>query len=185
MRSKALHTILFALFAVLMTLAVPSAHANLPENRVGLSEALHQGLAGVEPFASPEARRVHGDVSYDFTSDVPLASKWTSKDPLVGDLANKIDELYPGHVKGVNVPMYDTTGKLVTDADILLDNAVLQIKSGGGKGMAGQLLRTQGATDLPVIGYGPTLKPSVVSGAERAGSLITTDKDLLLEVIKP
>lgn len=85
----------------------------------------------------------------------------------------------------MNVPVYDNTGKLVTDADILLDNAVLQVKSGGGKGLGGQILRTEAATDLPVIGYGPTLKPSVVKGAEKAGSLITTSEELLLEVVKP
>ena len=73
--------------------------------------------------------------------------------------------------------------ELVTDADILLKNAVLQIKSGGRKGLAGQLRRTEAATDLPVIGFGPTLKGSVVKEAGRQGSLITRSLDDLLDVI--
>ena len=146
-------------------------------------------LRGEGLVARSEASLGQRMISTELRSAVPaLAAKtgpWASKDPLVGNLANKIEALYPGHVKGVNVPIYDATGKLVTDADILLNNAVLQIKSGGGKGLGGQLLRTQAASALPVIGYGPTLKPSVVTGAQKAGSLVTTSEELLLEIIKP
>ncbi|MBA3684524.1 MAG: RHS repeat-associated core domain-containing protein [Planctomycetes bacterium] len=110
---------------------------------------------------------------------------FTSSDPLVGDLANKIEAAYPGHVVGVNVPVLNAAGQLVTDADILLQNAVIQVKSGGGKGLTSQVLRTQEATGLPTIGYGPTLKPSVVSGTNRAGGLATTDEGLLIDVVRP
>ncbi|MBF0100186.1 MAG: VCBS repeat-containing protein [Desulfobacterales bacterium] len=113
-------------------------------------------------------------------------SKFTSTDPLVADLANKIENLYPGHVKGVNVPLKDAAGNVVTDADILLNNAVIQVKSGGGKGLTSQVItKTPKGTDLPVIGYGPDLKGSVVKGIEKAGGLVTRDETLLLEVIKP
>jgi hypothetical protein len=67
----------------------------------------------------------------------------------------------------VNVPVRIAAGQLVTDADILLQNAVIQVKSGGGKGMTSQLGRTEKATGLPTIGYGPTLKPSVVNGINK------------------
>ena len=76
-------------------------------------------------------------------------------------MANKIEAAYPGHVVGVNVPVRNAAGQLVTDADILLQNAVIQVKSGGGKGLTSQLIRTEQATGLPTIGYGPTLKPSL------------------------
>ncbi len=89
------------------------------------------------------------------------ARTFTSTDPLVGSLANKIEAAYPGHVVGVNVPVRNAAGQLVTDADILLQNAVIQVKSGGGKGLTSQLIRTEQATGLPTIGYGPTLKPSL------------------------
>jgi hypothetical protein len=100
-------------------------------------------------------------------------------------LANKIEAAYPGHVVGVNVPVRNAAGQLVTDADILLQNAVIQVKSGGGKGMTSQLVRTEQATGLPTIGYGPTLKPSVVNGINKGGGLVTTDEALLIEVVKP
>ncbi|MCI5136079.1 MAG: RHS repeat-associated core domain-containing protein [Candidatus Electrothrix sp. AW2] len=111
---------------------------------------------------------------------------FSSSDPYVADLANEIEGMYPGHVKGVNVPLKDGAGNLVTDADILLENSVIQVKSGGGKGLTSQVLtKTPKGTDLPVIGYGPDLKGSVVKGIEKAGGLVTTDKSLLIDVAKP
>lgn len=111
---------------------------------------------------------------------------FTSTDPHVADLANKIENLYPGHVKGVNVPLKDKVGNIATDADILLENAVIQVKGGGGKGLTSQVMtKTPKGTDLPVIGYGPALKGSVVKGIEKSGGLVTTNETLLIEVIKP
>jgi hypothetical protein len=108
-----------------------------------------------------------------------------SSDPIVGELATAIEKLYPGHVVDVNVPLYNDVGKLVTDADILLQNAIIQVKTGGGKSLANQLFRTQQVTDLPVLGYGPTLKGSVVTQVQREGGYVTTNVSTLLEVIKP
>ena len=73
----------------------------------------------------------------------------------------------------------------MTDLDILLKNAVIQVKSGGGKGLTTQVLVTEQATQLPTIGYGPTLKSSVVKGIQKAGGLVTTDESLLIELVKP
>jgi len=101
---------------------------------------------------------------------------FTSKDPLVGELANTIESQFPGLVKGVNVPLRDAQGKLVTDADILLDNAVLQVKSGNARGLPGQLLRTESATDLPVIGFAPNGRAGTLRAAEKNGSLVTSYK---------
>lgn len=105
---------------------------------------------------------------------------FTSADPLVGNLATKIDAAYPGHVVGVNVPIRDAAGRLVTDADILLKNGVVQVKSGGGKGLTSQLQRTEQATGLPTIGYGPDLKPSILCGCAA-----TNCERTLIEVVKP
>jgi hypothetical protein len=110
---------------------------------------------------------------------------FTSTDPLVADLANKIESRYPGHVVDVNVPIRDAAGNLVTDADILVQNAVIQVKSGSGKGLLRQILRTQAATGLPTVGYGPDLGGAVVEGIEEAGGLVTTDVEVLIEVIAP
>ena len=105
---------------------------------------------------------------------------FTSVDKHVGDVANKIEEAYPGHVVGVNVPIRDAAGNMVTDADILLKNAVVQVKSGGGKGMTSQLLRTEQATGLPTIGYGPDLKSTILRN-----STSTNDLQTLIDVVKP
>lgn len=105
---------------------------------------------------------------------------FTSDDKHVGDVANKIEEAYPGHVVGVNVPVRDTAGNMVTDADILLKNAVIQVKSGGGKGMTSQLQRTEQATGLPTLGYGPDLKQSILKN-----SASTNDLQTLIDVVKP
>jgi hypothetical protein len=110
---------------------------------------------------------------------------FASSDPLVGNLANKIEAAYPGHVIGVNVPVRNSAGQLITDVDILCKNCALQVKSGGGKGLMSQLQVTEQATGLPTIGYGPTLKPSVVKGIQNAGGLVTRDEALLIEVVKP
>jgi hypothetical protein len=90
-----------------------------------------------------------------------------------------------GHVVGVNVPMQNLAGQLVTDADILLRNAVVQVKSGSGTGLTSQLVRTQSVTSLPVIGYGPTLGGALVRGIQRAGGLVTRDRQLLIRIVVP
>lgn len=100
--------------------------------------------------------------------------------PLVGDVATKIDAAYPSHVVGVNVPICDASGRLVNDADTLLKNAVIQVKSGGGKGLTSQVQRTEQATGLPTIGYGPDLKPSIIKGCTA-----TTCLQTLIDVVKP
>jgi hypothetical protein len=118
-------------------------------------------------------------------AETAVPRTFTSSDPLVANLANEIEAAYPGHVVGVNVPVRNAAGQLVTDADIQLQNAIIQVKSGGGKGLTSQVLRTEQATGMPTIGYGPTLKPSVVRSINQAGGLVTTDKGLLIEVVKP
>lgn len=110
--------------------------------------------------------------------------KWTSDNPYVADIANKIEELYPGHVVDVNKKIYDANGKLVTDFDIITQNAVIQVKRKG-NGLGPQLEITQSQTDKVVIGYGPKLKLSVVKDVQKRGILVTKDINTLLQVIKP
>jgi len=74
---------------------------------------------------------------------------------------------------------------LVTDIDIELKNANIQVKSGPGKKLAKQLRRTEEATGTPTIGYGPDLGKHVVKDIGESGGLVTTDKETLMEVIKP
>lgn len=116
------------------------------------------------------------------SSSVPSTGRtFTSKDPLVGNLATNIDATHPGKVVAVNKIVKDpTTGKTITDFDIETDNAVIQVKSGGGKGLATQMKNTSTATSKEVIAYGPKLKPSVIKSVEAAGyKVFTTEKKLI------
>jgi len=104
--------------------------------------------------------------------DAPLTS-----DPLVADLANKIEALYPGHVVGVNIPLQSTLG--ATDADILLQNAVIQVKSGGGaQGLLLQLQKSEAATGLPALGFGPNLPGNSLRALSGQGAMVTGDEQL-------
>ena len=81
--------------------------------------------------------------------------------------------------------VYRPNGTLLTDADIVLENAIIQVKTGNGHGLAGQMAATQTGTNLPVIGFGSTLRGSIVTEVERAGGLVTRDTELLLRVVAP
>ena len=118
-------------------------------------------------------------------SNANQGRKFLSQDPLVGDLANDIESRYPGHVEAVNRQIISPDENVATDFDIETKNTVIQVKSGGGKGLAEQILRTQAVTDKPVIGYGPDLKPSVVKQIQREGNLVATDREVLLDLIQP
>jgi RHS repeat-associated protein len=114
------------------------------------------------------------------------ARTFTSTDPLVANLANRIEALYPGHVIGVNVPLRNAAGNLVTDADILLRNSVIQVKSGGSaQGLLRQLQHSEAATGLPSIGFGPNLPSNSLRTLSQQGGLVTRDEQLLLQFIKP
>jgi RHS repeat-associated protein len=114
------------------------------------------------------------------------ARTFTSADPLVGQLATKIEAMYPGHVVGVNSPLVGASGELLTDADILLQNAVIQVKSGkSAQGLLLQLQKSEGATGLPSIGFGPNLPPGSLRALSAQGGLVTSDEAVLLEVIRP
>ena len=116
----------------------------------------------------------------------PVEGRFTSKDPLVSDLANEIESAYPGHVKGVNVPVKDpVTGKLLTDIDIELQNANIQVKTGNGNGMGPQVTKSIQANGKPTIGYGPDLGRGVQNDVANRSGLVTTNKDVLIKVVKP
>ncbi len=86
----------------------------------------------------------------------------------------------------VNVPVHRADGSDLTDFDIELPNAVIQIKSGRGTGAGSQVTRTiEGAGGRPVIVYGPSLGPHVVREIERRGGLVATSLDELVGLVAP
>ena len=110
---------------------------------------------------------------------------FTSTDPLVADLANDIERAYPGHVVGVGVKYFDSAGKEITDIDILLKNAGIQVKEGPGTGITRQALLTERLTGLPSIAYGPDLGLHVGRNMTKQGILVVRDRQLLIDLVKP
>ena len=114
----------------------------------------------------------------------PPKRTFTSPDPLVGDLANSIEEAVPGKIIDVNVNAYTEAGVKRTDYDIELDDAVIQVKSGSGKGLGAQISRTQETTGKKIIAYGPELGKHVQAEARKRGAIVFTSKDDLLRYLK-
>ena len=54
-------------------------------------------------------------------------------------MATQIEQEFPGSVNGVNRIVHRPDGSILTDLDIELENIVIQVKSGGGKGLTRQL----------------------------------------------
>jgi RHS repeat-associated protein len=163
------------------------ARATFKEGTAGraVAQQVGSGTSVAEAFgAAPKSTAVE-TIAASGPGGIAGPRTFTSSDPLVSDLANKIEAAYPGHVLGVNVPILDAKGVLITDADILLRNAAIQVKSGSGKGLTTQVFRTEAATGLPTIGYGPNLGGSVVRGIQKRGGLVTRDAQLLIDVVRP
>ncbi|MFI1508670.1 polymorphic toxin-type HINT domain-containing protein [Streptomyces sp. NPDC020597] len=106
-------------------------------------------------------------------------------DPLVPELVDDINARYPGHVRAQGVDIVGADGQVLTDFDIVTRNAVVQVKTGSGKGALKQALRTQSLTDYPVIVYLPQGRGSVIKSLEQAGIMVTRDKNVLLDVLAP
>ena len=106
---------------------------------------------------------------------------FSSPDPLVGDLATDIEKTYTGKVLGVNVDVFDSTGKKVTDLDIETDSMVVQVKSGRGTGLTKQMIKTQSVTSKEVVAYGPKLGKHVIKSVEALGFKVFTEKGKLLD----
>ncbi len=106
----------------------------------------------------------------------------------MGETANAIEAKYPGKVIDVDKPVYRQDGTLLTDYDIELDNMIIQVKKGGGKGATTQAINTAASTSREVIVYLPDQKPgaAVVKGLQKEGFKVFTKGMLndLLDYIK-
>ncbi|MEU8763863.1 ricin-type beta-trefoil lectin domain protein, partial [Streptomyces sp. NPDC048659] len=112
----------------------------------------------------------------------------TPKDPGVPELVAAIEARYPGHVKAVEMKIVGADGKDITDFDIVTRNAVIQVKTGTGKGSAKDHGRYESATDYPVISFiwpSKKLRGSIIKEQEGLGHMVTTDLETLLAVIAP
>jgi hypothetical protein len=109
---------------------------------------------------------------------------WTSTDPYVADLANAIEAAYPGLIVGVNIQLNNPPIK-GSEIDILLLNAAIQVKGGGGAGATAQVVGTMQVTGLPTILYGPALGPAVQTSVNNVGGIASTDFNAVVQVVRP
>lgn len=111
---------------------------------------------------------------------------WTSADKYVGETANAIEVKYPGKVVDVNKKVFRADGTPLTDYDIELDNAIIQVKKGGGKGTTKQAINTAPSTRKEVIVYLPDQNPSaaVVKWLQKEGFNVFTNQQDLLNYLK-
>jgi hypothetical protein len=112
---------------------------------------------------------------------------FTSRDPLVGEIATEINKALPGAVLDVNVPIKNRDLKLESDADIMLINGdVIEVKSGRGKGAAKQVRNQQKIIGGhgEVIVYGPNLKDAQSSMLQTDGVKVFKELDALLSYLK-
>lgn len=111
---------------------------------------------------------------------------WTSTDKYVGETANAIEAKYPGKVVDVNKKVYKADGTPLTDYDIELDNAIIQVKQGGGKGATKQAINTASSTSKEVIIYLPDQNSgaAVVKGLQNEGFKVFTNQQDLMNYLK-
>lgn len=136
------------------------------------------GEKGIAAFSTADFSVSKGMSESDVGSRI-----FTSKDPLVGELATQIEKEVPGKVIAVNKKVYRNDGSVLTDLDIELDNIVIQVKSGGGKKLTQQLIASEESTGKTAIGYVPKVKPSVLKEANEKGFKVFTNIEDLIEYI--
>jgi hypothetical protein len=121
------------------------------------------------------------------------ATDWTKKavDKFVGETANAIDAKFPGKVVDVNIKVPKTSGtELAGEFDILLDDAVIQVKSGKARNIIGQMngstqntLIVSGKKNYRVFGYAPEQSNGYIRTQQYNKVSITNDIEELLEWI--
>ena len=82
---------------------------------------------------------------------------FVSKDPMVGELATKIDSRYPGMVEGVNVKIFRHNGAPETDIDVSTKRANVEVKSRSTSGMRKQLATLKKISWKEPLGYAPQI----------------------------
>jgi RHS repeat-associated protein len=158
-------------------------------NSIGYTGQRVDGETGLMPLGNGE--RYYSPALGSFIQQDSLTGRLEvppslNRYPLVGDLANEIEALYPDHVVGVNIGLRDAAGQLLTDVDIWTKNAVIQVKSGkSAQNILKQLQKSEAVTGLPAVGYAPNLPRNSLRTLSEQGALVTNDREVLLEIIKP
>jgi hypothetical protein len=85
---------------------------------------------------------------------------------------------------GLRLRLQSALCYMLMASDSLLQNAAIRVKSCEKK-LTSQVFKTERATGLATIGFGPDLKPTIVNSIQRAGGLVTRDENLLMQVVQP
>ncbi len=113
----------------------------------------------------------------------PTPRVWTSKDPLVGDLATRLDADLPGVLDGVNmhVPTYYGSSR---EIDIVLGELVIEVKSGLARKLLPQLEAIKVTTGRTPIAYAPHLPYAARREVLIAGFAVARDYDELMQILR-
>lgn len=138
---------------------------------------------GNRSFSSPPIRSERGGIIVHPNGGTK--SFW-SLDPGVARIAYNIESRLPGKLRGINRKFYNASGKELTDADLLLPNVVVEVKSGANYDKwVTQLPEIQKATGLPVILFAPDLKKSYADAIKAKGyKIFTKEQDLIDELVR-
>lgn len=130
-----------------------------------------------------------GIVDSDFVDAKFLENRvpgpFTSNDPLVGELANILNNTIPGIVHDINVQILRQDGTKLTDYDIhLTDGTVIQMKSGREKDLTSQIETRAATTGRRVIAYGPHLGGTLERSLRQRGYEVFRDPQSLVEALR-
>jgi len=112
------------------------------------------------------------------------AKVWTGKDPYVADMANAIEQKFPGKITGIEKDLLKPEGGRLTDLDIEFDNLIIQVKSGTGQGLLTQMNKSA-TTGKTVISLTPDISQSsrVLKDVRAAGFETFTTFDEVLNFL--
>jgi RHS repeat-associated protein len=105
--------------------------------------------------------------------------KWSGKNQLETEVANTLEEAFPGQVTGVNAEVMMKNG-LMREVDVAVGDVLVQVKDGSGRGLIGQLLKTAETTGKRSIGYAPGLSDVAVrDGLIKGVNIARTIEELI------
>jgi hypothetical protein len=106
-----------------------------------------------------------------------------SKDPMVGELATKIDRRYPGMVEGVNVQLYKGNGQKDTDIDVATKKSNIEVKSDGTRHLHLQLRHLKKVSRKEPIGYAPQITTDEKEKIKKDGIKVFRCDDCLIDYL--
>lgn len=108
---------------------------------------------------------------------------FTSDDEHVANLANLLEQAFPGRIRGVNLDKMMANGR-TREVDIDLGDVIVQVKGQNARGLQAQIAKTQNTTGVATIGFAPTISHGAQIDALREGIAIFKDFDKLMAYLK-